>query len=115
MSNTVDITLGGPVVRLPLDVLDRYNVHGPRYTSYPTAPEWVDEFGPDDLRRAFAEANRADPKRSVSIYFHIPFCESLWSGRGCRQGRDVAIECHLLGVGSALPQPIEGPSHGQPA
>ena len=45
----------------------------------------------------------------------VPLGQSLWSRRRCRQGRDVAIECHLLGVGSAPPQPIEGPSHGQPA
>lgn len=73
----------GERVSLPLEVLDRYNVYGPRYTSYPTAPEWKDEFGPDDLRRAFAESERRDPKPPVSLYFHIPFCESLCWFCGC--------------------------------
>ncbi|MBI4483314.1 MAG: oxygen-independent coproporphyrinogen III oxidase [Acidobacteria bacterium] len=53
--------------------LERYNVPGPRYTSYPTAPEWRDDFGPEDFRRALRES---DPS-PLSLYFHIPFCESL--------------------------------------
>ena len=82
-NNSIDITLGGERVSLPLDVLDRYNVYGPRYTSYPTAPEWSDDFGPDDLRRAFENAERAEPKAEVSLYFHIPFCEALCWFCGC--------------------------------
>jgi oxygen-independent coproporphyrinogen-3 oxidase len=83
MSDTIDITLQGERVHLPLEVLDRYNVHGPRYTSYPTAPEWKDDFGPDDFRKAFAEAERREKKAPVSLYFHIPFCESLCWFCGC--------------------------------
>jgi oxygen-independent coproporphyrinogen-3 oxidase len=83
MSNVVDFTMAGEAVELPLDLLERYNVYGPRYTSYPTAPEWDDAFGPGDLRRAFDEAARAEPKRPVSLYFHIPFCESLCWYCGC--------------------------------
>ena len=54
--DAVEISIQGERVRLPLDVLERYNVHGPRYTSYPTAPEWTDAYGPDDLRRSFDES-----------------------------------------------------------
>ena len=75
-ANAIDIRIQGETVSLPIEVLDRYNVHGPRYTSYPTAPEWTDTFGVDDLRRAFASAN-AEDRRPVSLYFHIPFCEKL--------------------------------------
>jgi oxygen-independent coproporphyrinogen-3 oxidase len=57
------------------DFLARYNRPGPRYTSYPTAPVWNDAFGPDDLESVHAEANRA--KTPVSLYMHLPFCESL--------------------------------------
>ena len=57
------------------EFVDRYNRPGPRYTSYPTAPVWVDTFGPDDFEAAIAEADRkASP---VSLYMHLPFCESL--------------------------------------
>ncbi len=53
----------------------RYNRPGPRYTSYPTAPVWTESFGPKDFEAAIAAA---DKKRSpVSLYMHLPFCESL--------------------------------------
>jgi oxygen-independent coproporphyrinogen-3 oxidase len=57
------------------EFLARYNRPGPRYTSYPTAPVWNDAFGPDDLERVHEEANSA--RSPVSLYMHIPFCESL--------------------------------------
>lgn len=55
--------------------LAKYNRPGPRYTSYPTAPVWNDAFGPDDLERVHADADRA--ASPVSLYMHLPFCESL--------------------------------------
>jgi oxygen-independent coproporphyrinogen-3 oxidase len=57
------------------DFLTRYNRPGPRYTSYPTAPVWQDNFGPEDLERAYAQADSA--AAPVSLYMHLPFCESL--------------------------------------
>jgi oxygen-independent coproporphyrinogen-3 oxidase len=57
------------------EFLAKYNRLGPRYTSYPTAPMWNDSFGPDDLEQAHAEANVA--QSPVSLYMHLPFCESL--------------------------------------
>ena len=62
-------------LRVSEDFLARYNRPGPRYTSYPTAPVWNDSFGPDDLEKVHEEANLA--KSPVSLYMHIPFCESL--------------------------------------
>jgi oxygen-independent coproporphyrinogen-3 oxidase len=61
--------------RISEEVLARYNRPGPRYTSYPTAPVWQDNIGPDDLDQFFAQANTA--KSPVSLYMHLPFCESL--------------------------------------
>src|SRR5260370_3301763 len=55
--------------------LASYNRPGPRYPSYPTAPVWNDSFGPADLERVHEEAEHARPP--VSLYMHIPFCESL--------------------------------------
>jgi oxygen-independent coproporphyrinogen-3 oxidase len=55
--------------------LEKYNRPGPRYTSYPTAPVWKEDFGPDDLESFYARAEKeATP---LSLYMHIPFCESL--------------------------------------
>lgn len=57
------------------EFLNRYNRPGPRYTSYPTAPVWQETFGPDDLENVFAKADAA--RLPVSLYMHLPFCESL--------------------------------------
>jgi oxygen-independent coproporphyrinogen III oxidase len=62
-------------LRVGEEFLARYNRPGPRYTSYPTAPVWNDSFGPADLENVFDEAETA--KTPVSLYMHIPFCESL--------------------------------------
>ncbi len=62
-------------LRVGEEFLARYNRPGPRYTSYPTAPVWNDSFGPDDLERVHEEAEQA--RSPVSLYMHIPFCESL--------------------------------------
>jgi oxygen-independent coproporphyrinogen III oxidase len=57
------------------EFLARYNRPGPRYTSYPTAPVWQDNFGPGDLESTFRAADSA--AAPVSLYMHLPFCESL--------------------------------------
>src|SRR6266403_5288526 len=57
------------------EFVTRYNRPGPRYTSYPTAPVWSDAYGPGDFEAAMLTAEK---KRSpVSLYMHLPFCESL--------------------------------------
>ena len=57
------------------EFVTRYNRPGPRYTSYPTAPVWNDSYGPKDFEAAM---QAAEVKRSpVSLYMHLPFCESL--------------------------------------
>ena len=61
------------------DLLRRFDIPGPRYTSYPTADRFVEAFGPGDVAQAIAQ-RRAGPAALVqplSIYVHIPFCESL--------------------------------------
>src|SRR5438874_10799283 len=62
-------------LRVSEEFLARYNRPGPRYTSYPTAPVWNDDFGVDDLEKIHAEADAAHTP--VSLYMHILFCESL--------------------------------------
>jgi oxygen-independent coproporphyrinogen III oxidase len=62
-------------LRVNEEFLARYNRPGPRYTSYPTAPVWNDAFGPSDLEEVHAEAERA--QTPLSLYMHLPFCESL--------------------------------------
>lgn len=69
------------LARIPADTLLRYDVPGPRYTSYPTAPSWTDAFGEKDYADALAKS--AASKRQLSVYVHIPFCESLCVYCGC--------------------------------
>ena len=75
------------------DFLAKYNRPGPRYTSYPTAPVWQDNIGPEDLEKIFADADsHATP---VSLYMHLPFCESLCLFCACnvsiQKNKSVAI------------------------
>src|SRR5262245_36206079 len=59
-------------------VLRRFDVAGPRYTSYPTADRFVDAFTADDYSRAVHQGNAAGSHgRPLSLYVHVPFCESL--------------------------------------
>ncbi|MDE3136098.1 MAG: oxygen-independent coproporphyrinogen III oxidase [Acidobacteriota bacterium] len=60
---------------LPDELLHKYNRPGPRYTSYPPAPAWTDEFTRTDLEKALAQADASGS--DVSLYVHLPFCESL--------------------------------------
>ena len=57
------------------EILERYNRPGPRYTSYPTAPVWLDNFGIEDYEGVCRAADSG--ARPVSLYQHLPFCESL--------------------------------------
>ena len=61
------------------ELLTRFDVPGPRYTSYPTADRFVEAFGAPDLVQAL-EQRRAGPAAlalPLSLYVHIPFCEAL--------------------------------------
>lgn len=58
-----------------LELIRRYDLSGPRYTSYPTAPQFQQYFSEDTLRQAFKRSNhRGGP---LSLYFHIPFCDTV--------------------------------------
>src|SRR5215472_9483990 len=82
-TDSLEVTIDGSPVTVSSETLDKYNRPGPRYTSYPTAPEWDDNFGPDQLREVFKQANQKPHPAPLSLYFHIPFCQSLCLYCGC--------------------------------
>ncbi|BCS32163.1 oxygen-independent coproporphyrinogen III oxidase [Luteitalea sp. TBR-22] len=65
-----------------LDLLRRYDRPGPRYTSYPTAVEFHEGFGADAYATHLARA-AAQPDAPLSLYVHLPFCESRCAFCGC--------------------------------
>lgn len=58
-------------------LVEKYDRPGPRYTSYPTAPQFHQAFAIDDYRSAARETNEAPTSKPLSVYIHIPFCKSL--------------------------------------
>src|SRR5215469_10099783 len=77
------LSLGDEEIGVPLAVIEKYDRPGPRYTSYPTAPEWNDNYGPDDFRSAIQDSKTDSSGSPLSLYFHIPFCRSLCLYCGC--------------------------------
>lgn len=61
------------------DLLRRFDVPGPRYTSYPTADRFVEAFGQEDYILALEQRRTGSVAKALplSLYVHIPFCESL--------------------------------------
>lgn len=77
-------------ITVNLDLIRKYNLPGPRYTSYPTAPHFHSAFGETDWLDLIKESNLIDNqnsnkngRRPLSLYFHFPFCDSLCWFCGC--------------------------------
>ena len=104
------------------DLLTRFDVPGPRYTSYPTADRFVEAFGEADYLQALDQRKtsaigQASP---LSLYVHIPFCESLCYYCACNKiitkhkdraatylrylAREVALHTAHLGLGQSVSQ-----------
>lgn len=68
-------------MKVDLDLIRKYNVPGPRYTSYPPATHFTDEVDKDALMESIRCNN--ETQRDLSLYYHLPFCESLCWFCGC--------------------------------
>lgn len=66
--------------KVSLNLLNKYNVAVPRYTSYPTAPEWKDKLSQCSLS---AKIKKLEKEDAIALYIHIPFCEKLCWYCGC--------------------------------
>jgi oxygen-independent coproporphyrinogen-3 oxidase len=110
-----------PVVISP-ELLQRYDVAGPRYTSYPTADRFVEAFGEPDYLQALTQrrAGVGTKLYPLSLYVHIPFCESLCYYCACNKiitkhhergaeylryvTREVELNVAHLGAGQTVSQ-----------
>jgi oxygen-independent coproporphyrinogen-3 oxidase len=64
----------------------KYNQPVPRYTSYPTVPFWKEEINIDEWRQAFKNKfEEQNHINGISVYLHLPFCESLCTYCGCNK------------------------------
>ena len=63
------------------ELIRKYDRPGPRYTSYPTAPEWSEAFGPEQYAAHLARADAE--KGPLSVYVHLPFCREMCRFCGC--------------------------------
>jgi len=104
------------------DLLRRFDVSGPRYTSYPTADRFVESFPVDDYMRALTQRSvgAAASATPLSLYVHIPFCENLCYYCACNKiitkhhdraapylnylSREVDLHIAKLGSGQAVSQ-----------
>jgi len=104
------------------ELLTRFDVTGPRYTSYPTADRFVEAFSPSDLHQALdlRIQGLGQKNKPLSIYVHIPFCESLCYYCACNKiitkhhdnaepylrylAKEVSIYTSAIGIGKSVSQ-----------
>jgi oxygen-independent coproporphyrinogen-3 oxidase len=72
---------------MSISLIQKYNVPGPRYTSYPTVPYWEEnlfslEQWKNTFIKSFTESNASE---GISLYIHLPFCESMCTFCGCNK------------------------------
>ncbi|MFH6946252.1 oxygen-independent coproporphyrinogen III oxidase [Flavobacterium sp. FlaQc-50] len=72
---------------MKISLTQKYNVPGPRYTSYPTVPYWnesdfTEQKWIESFQKAFSESNT---QNGISLYIHLPFCESMCTFCGCNK------------------------------
>jgi oxygen-independent coproporphyrinogen-3 oxidase len=63
-----------------ISLLKKYDKAGPRYTSYPTAPVFHEDY---DSKKYIEDLEARDPKRGISLYLHLPYCDTLCYFCGC--------------------------------
>jgi oxygen-independent coproporphyrinogen-3 oxidase len=73
-------------MQVSLDLLNKYNVQVPRYTSYPTVPFWKEQIDTNQWKQTFQQQfEQLNKQQGISLYIHLPFCESLCTYCGCNK------------------------------
>ena len=72
---------------MSVSLIQKYNVPGPRYTSYPTVPYWEENlFSIKKWKQTFIQSfNETNTTEGISLYIHLPFCESMCTFCGCNK------------------------------
>lgn len=68
-------------MQITAEVLQKFDVPGPRYTSYPTAPTWTEDVTSDVYQEKLRQFGRSD--KTLSLYVHLPFCRSMCTFCAC--------------------------------
>lgn len=69
-------------LEVDIELIKKYNRPGPRYTSYPTAPHFNESVNGNEWQRQI-QLNNKNARRDLSLYFHLPFCDTLCWFCGC--------------------------------
>jgi len=115
-----DGMLGTTISTVTPELLRKYDVSGPRYTSYPTADRFVEAFTEDAYKQALEQRRVGGMALPLSIYVHIPFCESLCFYCACNKiitkrhergteylrylSREIDLHVEHLGLGQTITQ-----------
>ncbi|TXT27022.1 MAG: oxygen-independent coproporphyrinogen III oxidase [Gallionellaceae bacterium] len=107
-------------LEVDLDLIRRLDKNGPRYTSYPTADRFVEEFNAESYRSWVAKREIGGISRPLSLYFHIPFCNTLCFYCACNKiitkdrskaedyvrylVKELSMQAALLGEGQRVEQ-----------
>lgn len=70
---------------MTVELIDRYNIPGPRYTSYPTVPFWEGLMDQATWRDSCLRSFHGGGDEGISLYIHLPYCESLCTFCGCHK------------------------------
>ncbi|MGB4813323.1 MAG: oxygen-independent coproporphyrinogen III oxidase [Methylophilaceae bacterium] len=115
-ADTIEVTTLG----ISTEILQKYDVAGPRYTSYPTADQFIEAFTEDSYKLALTQRKMSGGNQPLSVYVHIPFCESLCFFCACNKivtkhhersaeyliylRRELALQIEHLGAGKTISQ-----------
>ncbi len=122
-NNTIAVEVSPAASAMPCvtaEMLQKYDVSGPRYTSYPTADRFVEAFTEEAYQLALAQRRLGGASLPLSIYVHIPFCESLCFFCACNKivtkhhersaeyltylSREIDLHVAHLGAGQTISQ-----------
>ncbi|MEZ4810347.1 MAG: oxygen-independent coproporphyrinogen III oxidase [Allomuricauda sp.] len=85
------------------ELVQKYNVPGPRYTSYPTVPYWdLENFSGKLWESTVVRAYNESAEEGISLYIHLPFCESMCTFCGCHKRITKRHELELPYIKSVL-------------